>query len=294
MSCVYHQRQLRRGSSGPRLVGGEQWSDLDTQCARSLAIGVVGGAGVCGLRLNRHEPQRRRRPARRPARVRPRVRPRVRQRCRRAQPGGTVARAPDARRLRTRPASTTWTRSAIYTGEDLAFFGATIMRSLTQYKYSADPAEGDRAWSRTRRPTPARPTPMPRRGPSRCRTASTGRTARRSSARTSSTACRARSRPTSSSNGPTYIHRVPEHPDDTGRQLPVPGPLQGDACPAGPVRSGRRVRRQHDHLPPGQADRRLQLHGHARASAPSRTRPTIPAWTPVRSTTPRRGRTART
>ena len=29
----------------------------------------------------------------------------------------------------------------IYTGEDLAFFGATIMRSLTAYKYSTDPAE---------------------------------------------------------------------------------------------------------------------------------------------------------
>lgn len=30
----------------------------------------------------------------------------------------------------------------IYIGEDLAFFSATIMRSLTQYKYSADPLEG--------------------------------------------------------------------------------------------------------------------------------------------------------
>jgi peptide/nickel transport system substrate-binding protein len=29
-----------------------------------------------------------------------------------------------------------------YTGEDLAFFGGTIMRSLTAYKFSADPAEG--------------------------------------------------------------------------------------------------------------------------------------------------------
>ena len=29
----------------------------------------------------------------------------------------------------------------IYTGEDLAFFGATIMQSLTAYKYSADPKE---------------------------------------------------------------------------------------------------------------------------------------------------------
>jgi peptide/nickel transport system substrate-binding protein len=29
----------------------------------------------------------------------------------------------------------------IYTGEDLAFFGATIMQSLTAYKYSADPTE---------------------------------------------------------------------------------------------------------------------------------------------------------
>ena len=29
----------------------------------------------------------------------------------------------------------------IYTGEDLAFFNATIMRSLTAYKYSTDPAE---------------------------------------------------------------------------------------------------------------------------------------------------------
>ena len=28
----------------------------------------------------------------------------------------------------------------IYTGEDLAFFGATIMRSLVAYKYSSDPA----------------------------------------------------------------------------------------------------------------------------------------------------------
>src|SRR4051812_48751784 len=30
----------------------------------------------------------------------------------------------------------------VYTGEDLAFFGATISRSLVGYKYSADPAEG--------------------------------------------------------------------------------------------------------------------------------------------------------
>jgi peptide/nickel transport system substrate-binding protein len=30
----------------------------------------------------------------------------------------------------------------VYTGEDLAFFGATIMRGLTAYKYSSDPAEG--------------------------------------------------------------------------------------------------------------------------------------------------------
>src|SRR4051794_25810461 len=30
----------------------------------------------------------------------------------------------------------------VYTGEDLAFFGATITRSLVGYKYSADPAEG--------------------------------------------------------------------------------------------------------------------------------------------------------
>jgi len=30
----------------------------------------------------------------------------------------------------------------VYTGEDLAFFGATTMRSLVAYKYSADPAEG--------------------------------------------------------------------------------------------------------------------------------------------------------
>ena len=30
----------------------------------------------------------------------------------------------------------------VYTGEDLAFFGATIMRSLVAYKYSPDPAEG--------------------------------------------------------------------------------------------------------------------------------------------------------
>ena len=30
----------------------------------------------------------------------------------------------------------------VYTGEDLAFFGATIMRGLTAYKYSEDPAEG--------------------------------------------------------------------------------------------------------------------------------------------------------
>lgn len=30
----------------------------------------------------------------------------------------------------------------VYTGEDLAFFGGTIMRSLTSYKYSADPTEG--------------------------------------------------------------------------------------------------------------------------------------------------------
>jgi len=30
----------------------------------------------------------------------------------------------------------------IYTGEDLAFFGATIMRSLTAYKHSTDPIEG--------------------------------------------------------------------------------------------------------------------------------------------------------
>lgn len=30
----------------------------------------------------------------------------------------------------------------VYTGEDLAFFGGTIMRSLTAYKFSADPVEG--------------------------------------------------------------------------------------------------------------------------------------------------------
>jgi len=30
----------------------------------------------------------------------------------------------------------------VYTGEDLAFFGATIYRSLVAYKYSADPVEG--------------------------------------------------------------------------------------------------------------------------------------------------------
>ena len=30
----------------------------------------------------------------------------------------------------------------VYTGEDLAFFGATITRSLVAYKYSADPAQG--------------------------------------------------------------------------------------------------------------------------------------------------------
>jgi peptide/nickel transport system substrate-binding protein len=30
----------------------------------------------------------------------------------------------------------------VYTGEDLAFFGATIMRGLVAYKYSPDPAEG--------------------------------------------------------------------------------------------------------------------------------------------------------
>lgn len=30
----------------------------------------------------------------------------------------------------------------VYTGEDLAFFGGTIMRSLTAYKFSADPTEG--------------------------------------------------------------------------------------------------------------------------------------------------------
>src|SRR3954465_4314624 len=30
----------------------------------------------------------------------------------------------------------------VYTGEDLAFFGATTMRSLVAYKYSPDPAEG--------------------------------------------------------------------------------------------------------------------------------------------------------
>ena len=30
----------------------------------------------------------------------------------------------------------------VYTGEDLAFFGATIMRALVAYKYSPDPAEG--------------------------------------------------------------------------------------------------------------------------------------------------------
>ena len=30
----------------------------------------------------------------------------------------------------------------VYTGEDLAFFGATIMRALVAYKYSEDPAEG--------------------------------------------------------------------------------------------------------------------------------------------------------
>jgi peptide/nickel transport system substrate-binding protein len=30
----------------------------------------------------------------------------------------------------------------VYTGEDLAFFGGTIMRGLTSYKFSADPTEG--------------------------------------------------------------------------------------------------------------------------------------------------------
>ena len=30
----------------------------------------------------------------------------------------------------------------VYTGEDLAFFGATIQRALVAYKYSPDPGRG--------------------------------------------------------------------------------------------------------------------------------------------------------
>ena len=83
-----------------------------------------------------------------------------------------------------------------YTGEDLAFASAYLNRTLTSYKMSTDDTTaneliagpGDRHRHAERR--------TPRRGSSRSATASSGRTARRSPARTSSTACRARSRPT--------------------------------------------------------------------------------------------------
>jgi len=58
----------------------------------------------------------------------------------------------------------------IYTGEDIAFFSATIQRSLTAYKYSTDPSEGttivpDAATDLARRTTTSPP------GASRSRTA---------------------------------------------------------------------------------------------------------------------------
>lgn len=52
------------------------------------------------------------------------------------KPGGTIY---------VLTAAETWNQvdpQRVYTGEDLAFFGGTIMRSLTAYKFSADPTEG--------------------------------------------------------------------------------------------------------------------------------------------------------
>ena len=125
-----------------------------------------------------------------------------------------------------------------YTGEDMAFFSATIyavpdgLQALAgcDRGHVAHPGPGDRPRHRHRRRQDLEP--------SRCVTASPARTARRSPARTSTTASRGRSRPTSSTRARRTRSRTSTSRAMRTAPRPTRAPTQGPAriCTTRPSR----------------------------------------------------------
>ena len=176
----------------------------------------------------------------------------------------------------------------IYTGEDLAWTGAYLFRSLTAYKVSKDEKEAN-----TLVPDLATDTGTPSRtrsrGSSRSRTARPGRTARRSPVRTSSTASPVPSPRTSSRTARSTRSSYLDIPKDKDGASVYKGPYvtkgndtaafdKAVTCDGSTITFNLAL--------PGAG---LQLHRDPRASSRSR-RPR----TPVRSTTTSLSPTART
>ena len=141
-----------------------------------------------------------------------------------------------------------------YTGEDLAFFGATIYRSLTAYKYDPDPVKGTSVVADMATDTGTANADASELDASPSRMGSPGRTVPRSRAKTSSTASREPSRTTSSTRvrptrSRTSTSRRTGHRYER-QELRVPvGVLRPrQQAGPGPVRQGRRLQRQDDHL----------------------------------------------
>ena len=138
-----------------------------------------------------------------------------------------------------------------YYGEDLAFTSAFLTRTLTAYSSAPTARTANGLVPDLATDTGHAPTRTRRRGRWTLKDgADVARTARRSPARTSSTACPARSPPTSS---PTA--RSTPCPASTSRRprtaLGLPGPLRHQGQRQRSLRQGRRLRRpQDDHVPP--------------------------------------------
>jgi len=141
----------------------------------------------------------------------------------------------------------------IYTGEDLAFFGATMFRSLTAYKHSTDPIEGTSLVPDAATDTGTHNAD----GTSWSFTLRDGMKWQDGSDLKCEDFAYAASRVFQQDvlpGGPTYVINYLDIPtnDDGSSQYPGPYTVRGAA---GPVRCSGLVRRQHDHLQPEAACR---------------------------------------